>query len=116
MGSPRDRSVRSLSGMNVTVRVNEPRVGAYLSTESQVFARYALDSQIRQLELAKPTLTVRAVEVGSGEPALFLHGFGLCAAHWATAACPAALAAQRRHRHAGPRRHRRDRLPWREPA
>ena len=83
MGSTRDRSLRSLSGMNVTVRVNEPRVGAYLNTESQVFARYALDSQIRQLELAKPTLTVRAVEVGSGEPALFLHGFGLCAAHWA---------------------------------
>jgi pimeloyl-ACP methyl ester carboxylesterase len=28
-------------------------------------------------------MRIRAVEVGSGEPVLFLHGFSLCTAHWA---------------------------------
>lgn len=55
----------------------------YLKAEAQVFSRYGLDPKARQLELKDPALTVRAVEVGSGEPALFLHGFGLCTAHWA---------------------------------
>ena len=56
---------------------------AFLNAESRLFARYALDPQTRELQLDKPRLTVRAVEMGTGEPALFLHGFGLTTAHWA---------------------------------
>jgi pimeloyl-ACP methyl ester carboxylesterase len=54
-----------------------------LNVESQVFASYSLAVQTRELELDTPRLTVRAVESGTGEPALFLHGFGLTTAHWA---------------------------------
>lgn len=64
-------------------QMNQPMSAPYLKAEAQVFARYALDPKVRQLELKDPALTVRAVEVGSGEPVLFLHGFGLCTAHWA---------------------------------
>ena len=28
-------------------------------------------------------MKIRAVEVGHGEPLVFLHGFSLCTAHWA---------------------------------
>jgi pimeloyl-ACP methyl ester carboxylesterase len=47
-----------------------------------VFAIHSLEPETRELHLAKPRLTLRAVEVGTGEPALFLHGFGLTTAHW----------------------------------
>ena len=60
-----------------------PANPAFLNAESEVFARYALNPQTRELQLDKPRLTVRAVEMGAGEPALFLHGFGLTTAHWA---------------------------------
>jgi pimeloyl-ACP methyl ester carboxylesterase len=33
--------------------------------------------------LLQPAIEVRAIEVGEGEPVLFLHGFSLCSAHWA---------------------------------
>jgi pimeloyl-ACP methyl ester carboxylesterase len=35
------------------------------------------------LSLARPRLRLRTVEVGAGGPAVFLHGYGLCVAHWA---------------------------------
>ena len=69
--------------VNVTEQTNQPLNARYLNAEVQVFARYGLDPRTRHLELEKPALTVRAVEFGGGEPALFLHGFGLCTAHWA---------------------------------
>ena len=62
--------------------MSQPTNAPYLAAEAQVFARYALAPKGRHLEL-EPGLTVRAVEVGAGEPTLFLHGFGLCTAHWA---------------------------------
>lgn len=61
----------------------QPVNAPYLEAEAQVFARYSLDPKTRHLDLTNPALTVRTVEVGSGEPTLFLHGFGLCTAHWA---------------------------------
>src|SRR5688500_715880 len=70
-------------GAGISVQSSQPINAPYLEAEAQVFARSALDPSVRQIELKKPRLTVRAVEVGSGEPTLFLHGFGLCTAHWA---------------------------------
>ena len=63
----------------------EKRAGsAFLDAETQVFANYSLTPRTRQLTLKKPALTVRALELGSGEPALFLHGMGGSAVHWAS--------------------------------
>jgi pimeloyl-ACP methyl ester carboxylesterase len=62
---------------------SKPANAAFLEAEAQVFASYALEPRSRVLQLPKPKLSVRAVEVGTGEPVLFMHGFSLCAAHWA---------------------------------
>lgn len=62
---------------------DKPATAAFLEAERQVFASYSLEPRTRTLRLQKPTLAMRAVEVGTGEPALFMHGFSLCAAHWA---------------------------------
>jgi pimeloyl-ACP methyl ester carboxylesterase len=56
---------------------------AFLAAEAQVYANYSLTPRSRDLHLHKPSVMIRAVEVGAGEPALFLHGFSLTAAHWA---------------------------------
>jgi pimeloyl-ACP methyl ester carboxylesterase len=56
---------------------------AFLKAEAHVFASSSLEPQARELRLDKLKVTVRALEVGTGEPALFLHGFGLTTAHWA---------------------------------
>jgi pimeloyl-ACP methyl ester carboxylesterase len=55
----------------------------YLEVEGQVFATLSLKPQARQLRLTKPPLELRVLEVGSGDPVLFLHGSSLCTAHWA---------------------------------
>jgi pimeloyl-ACP methyl ester carboxylesterase len=60
-----------------------PANAAYLQAERQVFAGCSLKPQARQFRLQKPPLALRAIEVGAGEPALFLHGYSLCTAHWA---------------------------------
>ncbi len=60
-----------------------PANAGYVRAERQVFDSCSLESQARQLRLQRPPLTVRAIEVGAGEPALFLHGYSLCTAHWA---------------------------------
>src|SRR5437588_1170057 len=57
---------------------------AFLEAESEVFASYSLTPRTRHLRLPKPALALRAIEVGSGEPALFLHGMGGAAVHWAS--------------------------------
>ncbi len=51
--------------------------------EARVFARYGVDPLARALELHDPPLALRIREVGSGEPALLLHGITLSAVHWA---------------------------------
>jgi pimeloyl-ACP methyl ester carboxylesterase len=56
----------------------------FLEAQRQVFAGYSLTPKSRRIRLQKPALTLRALELGSGEPALFLHGMGGSAVHWAS--------------------------------
>jgi pimeloyl-ACP methyl ester carboxylesterase len=64
--------------------LTETRANAALfELEAQIFALYALQPQTRLLRLAGPPVGLRAVELGSGPPALFMHGISLCTAHWA---------------------------------
>src|SRR5690348_15103139 len=60
-----------------------PTNPGYVEAEARVFGRYALSPAVHAHSLARPRLRLRAVEVGTGEPAVFLHGGGLCIAHWA---------------------------------
>ena len=55
----------------------------FYEAETAVLRQYRLEARGRILNLADPALRIRAAEVGSGEPALFLHGFSLGTAHWA---------------------------------
>jgi len=56
---------------------------SFLNAEADVFATYSLKPKVRQVQLQKPRISLRITEVGDGEPTMFLHGFSLCAAHWA---------------------------------
>lgn len=60
-----------------------PTNPGYIEAEARVFGTYALSPAVHALSLARPRLRLRAVEVGTGEPTLFLHGFSHCTAHWA---------------------------------
>lgn len=60
-----------------------PTNPGYAEAEARVFGKYSLSPAVHTLALARPRLRVRAVEVGAGEPVVFLHGFSLCVAHWA---------------------------------
>jgi pimeloyl-ACP methyl ester carboxylesterase len=60
-----------------------PTNRGYVEAEARVFRDCALYPSVRALSLPRTGLRLRAVEVGTGEPALFLHGGGLCTAHWA---------------------------------
>jgi pimeloyl-ACP methyl ester carboxylesterase len=61
----------------------KPANAGYFQAEDRVFAACSLKPQSREFRLPSPPLALRAIEVGGGEPALFLHGFSLCTAHWA---------------------------------
>jgi pimeloyl-ACP methyl ester carboxylesterase len=58
-----------------------PTHPGYIAAEARVFAGYALSPTVRMLAL--PRLRLRVVEVGVGEPVVYLHGFSHCTAHWA---------------------------------
>jgi pimeloyl-ACP methyl ester carboxylesterase len=60
-----------------------PTNPGYVDAEARVFGGYKLFPTVHMLSLAQPRLRVRAVEVGAGEPMVFLHGFSHCTAHWA---------------------------------
>jgi pimeloyl-ACP methyl ester carboxylesterase len=60
-----------------------PQNPAYLDAESLVFRHFGLTPTVRPLALTQPPLRLRVAEVGRGEPVPFLHGGGLCTAHWA---------------------------------
>jgi pimeloyl-ACP methyl ester carboxylesterase len=60
-----------------------PTNPGYVAAEARIFGGYALSPAVQVLALARPRLRVRAVEVGSGEPVVLLHGFGHCTTHWA---------------------------------
>ena len=55
----------------------------YADAEARVFGGYSLSPAVHTLVLARPRLRLRVVEVGAGEPVVFLHGFSHCIAHWA---------------------------------
>src|SRR6266511_4769884 len=56
---------------------------SYAEAEAHVFRACGLFPAVHPLSLARPHLQTRVVEVDAGEPAVFLHGFSLCTAHWA---------------------------------
>jgi pimeloyl-ACP methyl ester carboxylesterase len=56
----------------------------FLEAEKQVFAGYSLTPKARWINLEKPALTLHALELDSGEPALFIHGMGASAVQWAS--------------------------------
>jgi pimeloyl-ACP methyl ester carboxylesterase len=62
----------------------KPSHAAFFQAETEVFAGYSLTPRTRWLALEKPAISLRAIELGSGEPALFMHGAALCPAHWAS--------------------------------
>lgn len=61
-------------------RVASPQ---FLEAEAKVFGRWSLTPRFRNVQLQTPPIALRVVEIGEGEPTLFLHGFSLCSAHWA---------------------------------
>src|SRR5207245_8217747 len=67
-----------------TLRAEKRSDSAFLEVETQVFASYSLEPRTRQLELEKPAITLRAIELDSGEPALFLRGGGVCPSNCAS--------------------------------
>ncbi|MEO7002011.1 MAG: alpha/beta fold hydrolase [Ktedonobacterales bacterium] len=60
-----------------------PTNSGYIEAEARVFGEYELSPASHTLALAQPPLRLRVVEVGVGEPVVFLHGFSHCVAHWA---------------------------------
>jgi len=60
-----------------------PTNPGYVEAEARVFGGYGLSPAVHTLSLVRPRLQLRALEVGSGEPVVFLHGFSHCTAHWA---------------------------------
>lgn len=60
-----------------------PTNPGYAEAEARVFGEYSLSTSVHTLALTRPRLRLRVVEVGAGEPVVFLHGFSLCVAHWA---------------------------------
>jgi 4,5:9,10-diseco-3-hydroxy-5,9,17-trioxoandrosta-1(10),2-diene-4-oate hydrolase len=63
---------------------------SFHEAEAAVFSSFGLDPKTRMLELERPRSTLRALDVGSGEPALLMHGISLGSSHWAPliARCP----------------------------
>jgi pimeloyl-ACP methyl ester carboxylesterase len=55
----------------------------FSEAEARVFATWSLTPRVRSLQLQAPEIKLRVVDVGEGEPTLFLHGFSLCPAHFA---------------------------------
>jgi 2-hydroxymuconate-semialdehyde hydrolase len=54
---------------------------AYPDAEARVFDAHSVTG--RSHELRTRHVTIRALETGDGQPALFLHGYSHCSAHWA---------------------------------
>ena len=50
------------------------RTDGYLEAERRLWQQYGLEPQERFLELEAPAARLRVLEVGSGEPVLFVHG------------------------------------------
>jgi hypothetical protein len=49
-------------------------VGRYQGAEAALWGHYGLEPKERFIDLDSPAIRLRALEVGSGEPVLFVHG------------------------------------------
>lgn len=58
-------------------------VARYVEAEQKYFVLEGVAPQERYVDLDRPRLRVRVLEVGAGEPVLFVHGGGGSAAQWA---------------------------------
>jgi 2-hydroxy-6-oxonona-2,4-dienedioate hydrolase len=58
-------------------------VARYVEAERTYFAREGVAPQERYVDLDRPRLRVRMLDLGAGEPVLFVHGGGGSAAQWA---------------------------------
>jgi pimeloyl-ACP methyl ester carboxylesterase len=55
----------------------------YSNAEARLFGKWSLTPRVYSQRLRAPEIELRVVDVGDGEPTLFLHGFSLCPAHFA---------------------------------
>jgi alpha-beta hydrolase superfamily lysophospholipase len=53
------------------------------AVERRLYARYGLRVAEQHLDLPRPRMRIRVLEVGDGPPVLLLHGITLLADHWA---------------------------------
>jgi pimeloyl-ACP methyl ester carboxylesterase len=77
------RPPANVPGMVTTMPRERTAGPAFHANEAEVFQRYGVRPRTRRLELDHPRVSVRALESGSSEPPLLLHGISLSAAHWA---------------------------------
>lgn len=55
----------------------------YEQAEGKLFEHYRVETKTRRLALRAPSLGVRVLESGDGDPLIFVHGGGSSAAEWA---------------------------------
>jgi pimeloyl-ACP methyl ester carboxylesterase len=64
-------------------RPSDARLERYRRAEQELWRHYSLEPTERFVELDSPSVRLRVVEVGSGEPILFVHGTGGIGPYWA---------------------------------
>ncbi len=63
--------------------MSKDAVARFVEAEQRYFALEGVAPEERYLEMDRPQLRVRVLELGAGEPVLFVHGGGGSAAQWA---------------------------------
>jgi pimeloyl-ACP methyl ester carboxylesterase len=63
--------------------VDSPRIARYREAERVLFRAYGLEPTERFIDLDEPRLRLRILEVGSGQPVIFLPGTGGTGPYWA---------------------------------
>jgi pimeloyl-ACP methyl ester carboxylesterase len=75
------------TGMTATTiqagRADSPKIKRYREAERRLFSAYGLEPAERFIDLDEPRLRLRILEVGSGEPVIFLPGTGGTGPYWA---------------------------------
>jgi 2-hydroxy-6-oxonona-2,4-dienedioate hydrolase len=74
MGQREYAEERDMSNAAIATASAEGHIERYRQAERAVWNRYGLAPTERFIELASPAVRLRVLEVGSGEPILFLHG------------------------------------------
>lgn len=77
----------SAGGLRVDEAVAMPtadaRIQRYRAAERALWSHYGLEPTERFIDLDSPGVRLRVLEVGSGEPVLFVHGTGGIGPYWA---------------------------------